>query len=69
MVSYVEIAHHAVISDNDKKQLKEARQLIKQLAISVHDDYRLVIRKDVNDLNDLNDRMNTTKDTLGGNHD
>src|SRR5699024_4674258 len=46
LVSYVEIAHHAVISDNDKKQLKEARQLIKQLAIAVHDDYRLVIRKD-----------------------
>ncbi|WP_308399215.1 5-bromo-4-chloroindolyl phosphate hydrolysis family protein [Weissella thailandensis] len=66
LVSYVEIAHHAVISDNDKKQLKEARQLIKQLAIAVHDDYRLVIRKDVND---LNDRMSTTKDTLGGNHD
>ena len=45
LVSYVEIAHHAVIIDNDK-QLKEARQLIKQLAIAVHDDYRLVIRKD-----------------------
>ncbi len=65
-MSYVEIAHHAVISDNDKKQLKEARQLIKQLAIAVYDDYRLVIRQDVNN---LNDRMSATKDTLGGNHD
>ena len=66
LVSYVEIANHSVISDEDKKQLKTARQLIKELSTNICKDYRLVISED---MNNLNSRMNTTKDTLGDRHE
>ncbi|KAA8457478.1 5-bromo-4-chloroindolyl phosphate hydrolysis family protein [Weissella paramesenteroides] len=66
LVSYVEIANHSVISDEDKKQLKTARQLIKELSMNICKDYRLVISED---MNNLNSRMNTTKDTLGDRHE
>lgn len=62
LVTYQEIANHEMIDESDKAHLKAAREVLRQLADQIQQDYRLITR---DDLNSLRDQIDVAKRTMG----